>query len=424
MSIVMQPAAYLIGTVTGTLTLRPASFVFAIPNGRMVLQPAMFVTCIEEAPKTKVKADTRRNLPARIEADTKRTLLTKVEVGTDRKVITPVAKLALDTARTLVNDRIHDVALAVDTRRDIDIVHVDFDVARSLIQNVKAAYDTHRRVAVPTTVTCRTRRVLQNRVAIAADTKRCIPYRLPAPDANHPLEPFRKLGIRSVSFTLGELTLSDTFQLETVQPLTIGDAVDGQLLDYHFHFLVEETSQRDLVQSVKGMYDCDALLYTPIYICVDEALVSYYVQEIAAAMDWNIDMNCDDFIPSQNYENSGMTYQDFISSLFGWTSRLPHRQINVFCAAIRCTSSSAGRSRASSISRIGRTAVRRSSGGSCAPSGAAATTTIRTTAHTTKPRMSPCRSRGRFLSKTSRAITSTAISWTRRRRMAIRTMRM
>ncbi len=330
MSIVMQPAAYLLGTVTGTLTLHPASYVLAIPNGRMVLRPARFVTCIEAAPKTKVAADIRRTLPARVEADTKRTLLTIVEADTERQVITPVTKLALDTSRTLVNDRIHDVALAVDTRRNVDIVHVCFDLKRTLIQNVRTSYDTHRRVAVPTTVTCRTRRVLQNRVMVSADTKIIIPYRLPAPDANHPLASFHALGIRSFSFTLGELTLSDTFQLETVQPLAIGDAVEGQLMDYHFRFLVEETSQQGLVQSVKGMYDRDALLYTPIYICVDEALVSYYVQEIAAAMDWNIDMNCDDFIPSQNYENSGMTYQDFISSLFGWTSRLPQRQINVF----------------------------------------------------------------------------------------------
>ncbi len=330
MSIVMQPAAYLLGTVTGTLTLHPASYVLAIPNGRMVLRPARFVTCIEAAPKTKVAADIRRTLPARVEADTKRTLLTIVEADTERQVITPVTKLALDTSRTLVNDRIHDVALAVDTRRNIDIVHVTFDVTRTLSQHVRAGMDTHRRVSVPATVVCRTRRVLQNRVASAADTKIIIPYRLPAPDEHHPLEPFRALGIRLFSFTLGELALSDTFQLETVQPLDIGDAVEGQLMDYHFRFLVEETSQRDLVQSVKGMYDRDALLYTPIYICVDEALVSYYVQEIAAAMDWDIDMNCDDFIPSQNYENSGMTYQDFISSLFGWTSRLPHRQINVF----------------------------------------------------------------------------------------------
>lgn len=330
MGIEMKPAAFLSGIVMGTLGFRPVNYLVAVPDGCVVMRPAAFLVCVEEAAKTKATADTRRNLPARVEMDTKRTLLTMVAADTERRVLAPVTKLALDTERLLVNGRIHDVTLAVDTRRNIDIVHIDCDVARTLTQHVRTGIDTHRRVSMPITVTCRTRRVLQNRVTIAADTKRCIPYRLPAPDANHPLEPFRKLGIRSFSFTLGELTLSDTFQLETVQPLNIGDAVEGQLMDYHFRFLVEETSQRDLVQSVKGMYDRDALLYTPIYICVDEALVSYYVQEIAAAMDWNIDMNCDDFIPSQNYENSGMTYQDFISSLFGWTSRLPHRQINVF----------------------------------------------------------------------------------------------
>jgi len=38
----------------------------------------------------------------------------------------------------------------------------------------------------------------------------------------------------------------------------------------------------------------------------------------------------DDFTPSQNFEGSGMTYHDFISALFGWTAKLPQRQINVF----------------------------------------------------------------------------------------------
>lgn len=330
MGIEMKPAAFLSGIVMGTLTLRPMNYLVAVPNGCIVIRPAAFLVCIEEAPKTKVAADTRRNLPVRAEADTKRSLLTIVEADTERRVLAPVVKLAFDTARTLTNDRIHDVAVSLDTRRNVDLTHVDFDVARILSQHIQSGHDTHRRVAVPTKVTCRTRRVLQNRVTVSADTKIIIPYRLPAPDTDHPLAPFHAFGTRSFSFTLGELTLSDTFQLETVQPLAIGDAVEGQLLDYHFRFLVEETSQQDLVQSVKGMYDRDALLYTPIYICVDEALVSYYVQEIAAAMDWQVDMNCDDFIPSQNYENSGMTYQDFISSLFGWTSRLPQRQINVF----------------------------------------------------------------------------------------------
>ena len=137
-------------------------------------------------------------------------------------------------------------------------------------------------------------------------------------------------GIRSFSMVLGELTLSDTFQLETVQPMNIDDEVQGQIFDYHFHFLVEETSQRDLVQTVKGMYSKDALLYTAINATVSELNVSYYARQIATALGLEVNMVCDDFIPSQNFENAGMTYQDMISALFGWTSKLPQRQINVF----------------------------------------------------------------------------------------------
>ena len=61
--------------------------------------------------------------------------------------------------------------------------------------------------------------------------------------------------------TLGELTLSDMIQLETVQPLAVGACVEGRVMDYAFRFLVEETSQRGIVQSVKGTYSKDTLLY-------------------------------------------------------------------------------------------------------------------------------------------------------------------
>ena len=141
---------------------------------------------------------------------------------------------------------------------------------------------------------------------------------------------FRANGIRSFAVTLGEMTLSDSFQMETVQPLAIGDAVRGQLLDYRFSFLVEETLQRDLLQTVKGAYSKDATLYSAIRIFVKEAKASYYAQSIAAALGLQLHWACDDFTPSQNFEDSGMTYQDFISALFGWTAKLPQRQINVF----------------------------------------------------------------------------------------------
>ena len=293
--------------------------------GKLRTKPEIWASMVAPVPKTKVLADTRRDLTVCITADTRRDLPARIAADTERKVYAPVAKVEADTARTLVNDRIHDVAATFDTRRDVGIAHACFDLQRNLSQTVKVGWDTYRKVAVPASATGDTRRKLKNRVRIFADTQARIPFRLDCvteereDGEHHFLEPLRTNGIRSLSFTLGELTLSDTFQLETVQPLAIGDAIEGQLMDYRFHFLVEETSQRDLVQSVKGMYDRDALLYTSIFITVKEAQVLYYAYEIARAMGWE-----------QNYEHSGMTYQDFVSSLFGWTSRLPHRQVNVF----------------------------------------------------------------------------------------------
>lgn len=336
MGIQLKPSVYVSGILAGKLPMRPAVYLSAIAMGKTKLRPAVFVTCIEAAPKTKVLADTRRDLPVCVTADTRRDLSVRILADTERQVYAPVAKVEADTARTLTNDRIHDVTAAFDTRRDISIVRVCCDLQRNLLQTVKVGWDTHRRVAVPASATGDAHRTLKNRVRIFADTQVRVPFRLDCvteereEGEHHFLEPLRTNGIRSLSFTLGELTLSDTFQLETVQPLKIGDAIEGRLMDYHFHFLVEETSQRDLVQSVKGMYDRDALLYTSIFITVQEAQVLYYAYEIARAMGWELSFHCDNFIPSQDYEHSGMTYQDFVSSLFGWTSRLPHRQVNVF----------------------------------------------------------------------------------------------
>ncbi len=336
MGIQLKPSVYVSGILAGKLPMRPAVYLSAIAMGKTKLRPAVFVTCIEAAPKTKVLADTRRDLPVCVTADTRRDLSVRILADTERQVYAPVAKAEADTARTLANDRIQDVTAAFDTRRGISITCACFDLKRTLSQTLKVGWDTHRKVAVPASATGDTRRTLKNRVRIFADTQVRVPFRLDCvteereEGEHHFLEPLRTNGIRSLSFTLGELTLSDTFQLETVRPFAIGDAIEGQLMDYHFHFLVEETSQRDLVQSVKGMYDRDALLYTSIFITVKEAQVLYYAYEIAQAMGWELSFHCDNFIPSQDYEKSGMTYQDFVSSLFGWTSRLPHRQVNVF----------------------------------------------------------------------------------------------
>ena len=213
-----------------------------------------------------------------------------------------------DTSRRLNTS----IAMRADTLRDIRIV-----------KKITVTGDTQRRIGHCGTVLVDTKRTLVKQLRLLADTRIEIPHTLTYAE-------FKERGIRSFSVTLGELTLSDNIQLETVQPLAVGECVEGRVMDYAFRFLVEETSQRGIVQSVKGTYSKDTLLYTPIHIYVERAKVSRYAAEIAAALGLKLHRLTDDFTPSQNFEGSGMTYHDFISALFGWTAKLPQRQINVF----------------------------------------------------------------------------------------------
>ena len=200
-----------------------------------------------------------------------------------------------------------------------------------------ATADTARQVAFISKAEAMTERDLSKWEVAHGDTVSILPYHF-AIDANKGTGgdgiddiPQQNIsGIQSVTLALNERTLADTFQMVTASPLDIEAAVQGKFLDFDCDFQVEETSQQGILQTVKGMYPLDRLLYMPINIEVVEADCSYYARQIADALGMSLDLRIEDFTPSQDYSLSGMTYQDFISSLFSWTSRLPQRQINVF----------------------------------------------------------------------------------------------
>ena len=253
-----------------SIKLKPSICIAWLPFGRIHLKPIIYATVIPTFRQpVKVRGDTSRSLNASISSH-------------------------------------------ADTLRDIRIV-----------KKITVTGDTQRRIGHCETTLADMKRTLVKQAHIVADTRIEIPYKLTYAD-------FKNRGIRSFSVTLGELSLSDNIQLETVNPLSIGANVQGRVMDYAFRFLVEETSQRGIMQSVKGTYSRDVLLYTPIHIYVERAKVSRYAAEIAAALGLQLHRLTDDFTPSQNFEGSGMTYHDFISALFGWTAKLPQRQINVF----------------------------------------------------------------------------------------------
>lgn len=364
MGVELKPAIYASMVRMGKADLKPALYASMVRMGKAELRPALYATVVPPSEwSVTVKIDARREVVdnATILAETKREVSAAETVSVDTSRTTGSSAFAIvrtdlfrciaagksvkaDTRR-LVGGRwnVHRVGTQRITGKNYAVSRMDlecyleatecisFDTERAAGHIATGSCDTFRLTGWGSLVAIPTFRMAARTELVPADTSIRIPFALLyAAKYSSVSTNFRDLGIRSISMTLGEMTLSDTFQLETVQPMNIDDSVQGQILDYRFHFLVEETSQKDLVQSVKGMYSKDELFYTPINITVDGENASYYADKIALALGLKLDMRCDDFEPSQSYADSGMTYQDFISSLFGWTSKLPQRQINVF----------------------------------------------------------------------------------------------
>lgn len=232
------------------------------------------------------------------------------------------------------------------------------DTARTLGKSETAQADSFRQITVTEKITADLKRALReftradtfrkvNRVERkSADTVIRVPhilnyvvqkptraFKAGATDNPSLVNTFKDYGITAFNITLNEKTLSDDFSFETTRPLEIGDAVRGTLLDYHFNFLVEETTQTDLVQTVKGKYNVDDLLYKWFTLTLDEKdfpSANWIAAEIAHYFLLASDVAIDDFTPTNFTTNAMMTYSDVLSSAFGWTSRVPQQQINVF----------------------------------------------------------------------------------------------
>ena len=165
-----------------------------------------------------------------------------------------------------------------------------------------------------------------------------------------------KPGPVSITITLGELTLSDSFELQTAQPIDVHEMITGRIIDFEYCYQIGDISYTDLLRTAGGMYDTDILLYMPIeysvYSSVKVVFVNlssgssssssggaadspkYYLSTHAArignALGKRVVFLCDNFKHKSTWTGNGNTYQSIISTLFGWSSVIPHMQINVF----------------------------------------------------------------------------------------------
>lgn len=244
-------------------------------------------------------------IPFWMNADTSRTRVVALAFNADSlmKIIAPY-KINADMLRKLA-----DIA-------DRENFFIDFDTARGMSRIVSFTSDTIRRLPFDTTFS--------------------IPANIEKPPAPFLVPAEAQLGgMVSMDIMLNELSLSDTFEMETTHDVGMLDAVRGRIIDFDYSYLISEMRWRDRVISASGMYDEDSILFTPMTYAEGSAKhkASYHAEKIALALGRKLNIAIRDFTHSSTWIGGGQTYDSIISSLFGWTSSIPHRQINVFFRA-------------------------------------------------------------------------------------------
>lgn len=175
-----------------------------------------------------------------------------------------------------------------------------------------------------------------------------------------------KPGPVSIEINLNEQTLSDSFSLQTTQEVDINQMISGRIIDFDYVYQIGDVDWTDLTRTAGGMYDVDEILYRMITyknesamnikVCAartpagevgkviatigstDSAITNWYLlsahaARIGNALNKRVVFLCDNFKCNSTWTGNGNTYQSIISTLFGWSSSIPHMMINVFMRA-------------------------------------------------------------------------------------------
>ena len=135
----------------------------------------------------------------------------------------------------------------------------------------------------------------------------------------------------SLSISLQEKTLSDSFSLQTVDDIGLKYVVRGSFLDMPYSFMVDSRDWTGLRHDLRGTYSKDKQLYTPfVYPATASMTAMAHCRALSASLGVSLTADFDDFTPTASMASANANYKSIISSLFGWTDRVPRREINVF----------------------------------------------------------------------------------------------
>lgn len=243
-------------------------------------------------------------------------------------------------------------------RNVVSSQQIQFPLCRHLISANDIVFDTFRNVLRTVDLDCDTVRTMPHKIflSVIADT----PYNLLANSADIIDVPEDNEDLQSFEISINELQLTDVVTFSSVSNFNILEQVTGQFRDYKFNIRIESIQERGILFSCQCCSDIDEILYTQMNykIPADEqwhwadgspevygvpdstykkpektppqAEASVHASHIAAVLSKKCVMRFSNFVSTVDVEELGVTYNDLIRSIFGWTSRIPHKLINCY----------------------------------------------------------------------------------------------
>lgn len=241
-------------------------------------------------------------------------------------------------------------------RNVVSSQQIQFPLCRHLISANDIVFDTFRNVLRTVDLDCDTVRTMPHKIflSVIADT----PNNLLANSADIIDVPEDNEDIQSFEISINEQQLTDVVTFSSVNHFNILEQVTGQFRDYKFNIRIESIQERGILSSCQCCSDIDEILYTQIDYKIpkneqwhntksntdtsvpssveivqadkNKAKASTHVKYLAGVFGKQPVMQFDDFVSTVDVKAGGVTYNDLIRSIFGWTYRIPHKLINCY----------------------------------------------------------------------------------------------
>lgn len=233
-------------------------------------------------------------------------------------------------------------------------VSIDFDAQRLVYRFAILDFDAQRIVKKTLTIDFDSCRNVHRTVNFLVDTCRNISHKFimtPAKDGILYAYAEESTGIQSLQIDIAPQQITDQFSFATVNNVDILQNVKGQYLDYVFDLRIEKTTQKGILNTCLCCSDVDKILYTQLAYKVKstsgglfaadkdgkttmqekpKASAHTHIKKIADILGKNLVYLADEFTSTVDTDPEGVTYNDLIRDIFGWSSRVPTKLINVY----------------------------------------------------------------------------------------------